>query len=238
MVWIILFGGICASFMVAVTEAKHLNILYRRSRCDSCHHTLTWMELIPVASFVLLKGKCSQCKSNIDIGSFICELLLIFFYLLPIFYDLSLKDLTLYYLMITILIPVALNDFKTFTIPNHMSLLFLFTGLFLTDLQYIEPFKDIVIILILHLFYLLFSDSVGYGDIKLFTVITLITPVNFFVYTILLTYIIGGLFIIILHFYKSDMPRKIPLVPFITNALILAFILYEEINTIYFGGFL
>ena len=157
---------------------------------------------------------------------------------LPIFYDLSLKDLTLYYLMITILIPVALNDFKTFTIPNHMSLLFLFTGLFLTDLQYIEPFKDVVIILILHLFYLLFSDSVGYGDIKLFTVITLITPVNFFVYTILLTYIIGGLFIIILHFYKSDMPRKIPLVPFITNALILAFILYEEINTIYFGGFL
>ncbi len=171
-------------------------------------------------------------------GSFICEILLILFYLLPIFYNLSLKDLTLYYLMVTILTPVALNDFKTFTIPNHMSLIFLLTGLFLTDLQYIEPLKDIVIIVIIHLFYLLFSDSVGYGDIKLFTVITLITPVNFFVYTILLTYIIGGLFIIILHFYKGDMPRKIPLVPFITNAIVLSFILYEEINTIYFGGFL
>lgn len=238
MVWIILFGGICASFMVAVTEAKHFNILYRRSRCDACHQTLKWWELIPIASFILLKGKCSSCKSKIDMGSFICEILLILFYLLPIFYNLSLKDLTLYYLMVTILTPVALNDFKTFTIPNHMSLIFLFTGLFLTDLQYIEPLKDIVIIVIIHLFYLLFSDSVGYGDIKLFTVITLITPVNFFVYTILLTYIIGGLFIIILHFYKSGMPRKIPLVPFITNALVLSFILYEEINTIYFGGFL
>ena len=238
MVWIILFGGICASFMVAVTEAKHFNILYRRSRCDACHQTLKWWELIPIASFILLKGKCSSCKSKIDMGSFICEILLILFYLLPIFYNLSLKDLTLYYLMVTILTPVALNDFKTFTIPNHMSLIFLFTGLFLTDLQYIEPLKDIVIIVIIHLFYLLFSDSVGYGDIKLFTVITLITPVNFFVYTILLTYIIGGLFIIILHFYKGDMPRKIPLVPFITNAIVLSFILYEEINTIYFGGFL
>lgn len=238
MVWIILFGGICASFMVAVTEAKHFNILYRRSRCDACHQTLKWWELIPIASFILLKGKCSSCKSKIDMGSFICEILLILFYLLPIFYNLSLKDLTLYYLMVTILTPVALNDFKTFTIPNHMSLIFLFTGLFLTDLQYIEPLKDIVIIVIIHLFYLLFSDSIGYGDIKLFTVITLITPVNFFVYTILLTYIIGGLFIIILHFYKGDMPRKIPLVPFITNAIVLSFILYEEINTIYFGGFL
>ncbi|MFA7746184.1 prepilin peptidase [Salinicoccus roseus] len=238
MVWIILFGGICASFMVAVTEAKYFNILYRRSRCDACHQTLKWWELIPIASFILLKGKCSSCKSKIDMGSFICEILLILFYLLPIFYNLSLNDLTLYYLMVTILIPVALNDFKTFTIPNHLSLIFLFTGLFLTELQYIEPLKDIVIIVIIHLFYLLFSDSVGYGDIKLFTVITLITPVNFFVYTILLTYIIGGLFIIILHFYKGDMPRKIPLVPFITNALVLSFILYEEINTIYFGGFL
>ncbi|WP_434122265.1 prepilin peptidase [Salinicoccus roseus] len=238
MVWIILFGGICASFLVAVTEAKHFNILYRRSRCDACNQTLKWWELIPIASFILLKGKCSSCKSKIDMGSFICEILLILFYLLPIFYNLSLKDLTLYYLMVTILTPVALNDFKTFTIPNHMSLIFLLTGLFLTDLQYIEPLKDIVIIVIIHLFYLLFSDSVGYGDIKLFTVITLITPVNFFVYTILLTYIIGGLFIIILHFYKGDMPRKIPLVPFITNAIVLSFILYEEINTIYFGGFL
>lgn len=238
MVWIILIGGICASFMYAVTEAKHFSILYRRSKCDSCHHTLKWSELIPIISFILLRGKCAYCRSKIDLGSFMCEVLLIFFYLLPLFYDLSLKDLTLYYLIVTILIPIALNDFKTFTIPNHMSLLFLFTGLFLTDLSYIDPFKDVVIIIILHLFYFLFSDSVGYGDIKLFTVITLVTPVNFFVYTILLTYMIGGLFIIILHFYRSDMPRKIPLVPFITNALILSFILYEDINTIYFGGFL
>lgn len=119
-----------------------------------------------------------------------------------------------------------------------MNLIFLFTGLYLTELSYVDVKEDILIILILHLFYFLFSDYIGYGDIKLFTVITLITPVNFFIYTILLTYIIGGVFIFVLHLYRSNIPNKIPLVPFITNALILSFLLYEEMNQIYFGGFL
>ncbi|TVT29303.1 prepilin peptidase [Salinicoccus cyprini] len=238
MIWIMIFGGILASFIYALACAENSDFLYRRSRCDSCRHTLNWPELIPLVSFLALKGKCLHCHSKIDRGTFLCELLLVFFYILPVFYDLSLKDFTLYYLVITLLIPISLNDIKTYKIPDHMNLLFLFTGLYLTELSYLNIWEDIVIILILHLFYYLFSESIGYGDIKLFTVITLITPVNFFIYTILMTYIIGGLFIIILHLYKNKIPSKIPLVPFITNALILSFLLYEEMNQIYFGGFL
>lgn len=238
MVWIILFGGILASFMYVMVAADNSDFLYRRSYCDSCHHTLRWTELIPFLSFIFLKGKCSHCNAKIDIGAFMCELLLIFLYVLPLFYDFSLKDFTLYYLIITLLIPISINDVKTYKIPNHMNLIFLFTGLYLTELSYVDVKEDILIILILHLFYFLFSDYIGYGDIKLFTVITLITPVNFFIYTILLTYIIGGVFIFVLHLYRSNIPNKIPLVPFITNALILSFLLYEEMNQIYFGGFL
>lgn len=32
-----------------------------RSRCDCCHHKLSWWEVIPVFSCVLLGGRCRQC---------------------------------------------------------------------------------------------------------------------------------------------------------------------------------
>ncbi|MFC3417931.1 prepilin peptidase [Salinicoccus hispanicus] len=158
MIWILLLGGILASFTYVMVSANNIDFLYRRSYCDSCHYTLKWVELIPLFSFIFLRGKCSQCGASIDRGAFICEVLLIFLYSLPLLYDFSLKDFTLYYLVITLLIPISINDVKTYKIPNHMNLIFLFTGLYLTELLYVDFMKDTIIILILHLFYILLSD--------------------------------------------------------------------------------
>src|SRR5699024_6623336 len=174
----------------------------------------------------------------IDTSYPICEILMVILYIIPLFFNLGLKDYTLYYLIVTLMLPMSLYDFRTLTIPNHMNLLFLITGLYLTNLYYVEPLWDIGAILILHLVYFLFSESIGYGDIKLFTVLTLITPINFFIYAFLLTYIVGGLFVIILTLYREKMIQKVPLVPFISTAIILNFFLYEEIDQIYYGGFL
>ncbi|WP_411844169.1 prepilin peptidase [Salinicoccus sp. HZC-1] len=234
----IIIGGIIASFLYAVTSMKSIDFIHRRSQCDSCNENLKWYHLIPVISYIFLKGKCSHCKTKIDLSYPLCELLVIILFVIPLFLGLGLADYTLYYLIVALLIPVSFYDFNTLTIPNHMNLLFLFTGLYLTDLHYIEPIRDIFIVLILHLIYILFSESVGYGDIKLFTVLTLITPINFFIYTILLTYIIGGLFVIFINLYKENINNKIPLVPFIANATVLCFFLYEDFNLIYYGGFL
>ncbi len=214
------------------------SFMYRRSQCDSCNGNLRWHHLIPVLSFLLLKGKCRFCRKKIDISYPLCEIIVIILFILPLFFELGLADYTLYYLFVALLVPVSFYDFSTLTIPNHMSLLFLFTGLYLTELYYIEPIRDFSIILLLHLVYFLFSGSIGYGDIKLFTVLTLISPVNFFIYTVLLTYIIGGLFVIAINLYKEYKNQKIPLVPFISTAAVLCFFLYEEFNLIYYGGFL
>lgn len=238
MLVIIILGGICASFVYAVTSMKNFSFLYRRSECDNCKKSLKWYELVPVLSYFLLKGRCSRCRQKIDISYPICELLVIILYVIPLFLDLGLKDYTLYYLIVTLLIPLSLHDFRTLTIPNHMTLLFLFTGLFLTDLYYVEPLKDLGAILILHIIYTLFSESIGYGDIKLFIVLTLVTPINFFIYAVLMTYIVGGVFIIILTLYRERIVQKVPLVPFLATSLILCFFLYEEFNLIYYGGFL
>lgn len=235
---LIVFGGILASFIFALTSAKNSSFLFRRSRCDSCIRPLKWYELFPVLSFIFLKGRCLTCKTKIPVSNLVVELLMIVLFICPIFIDLSLKDLTLYYLIIIFLIPLSIFDFETFTIPNHINLIFLFTGLYLTNLQYIELTGDLAVIITLHLFYFLFYGSVGYGDIKLFTVLTLITPLDFFLYIVMFTYLIGGLFVLIINLYKNNRVDKVPLVPFITNGAIIVFYLYDEIHLIYTGGFL
>ena len=37
-----------------------------RSRCPSCRSTLVWNDLIPVVSFLLLRGKCRYCQGKIS----------------------------------------------------------------------------------------------------------------------------------------------------------------------------
>ncbi|WP_462420580.1 prepilin peptidase [Salinicoccus sp. Marseille-QA3877] len=235
---LILLGGVCASFIFALTSAENSSFLFRRSRCDSCMRSLKWYELFPVLSFIFLKGRCLTCKSKIPISNIVVEVLMIVLFISPIFIELSLADLTLYYLIITFLVPLSVFDFETLTIPNHINLIFLFTGLYLTNLQYIEPAGDLAVIMTLQIFYFLFHGSVGYGDIKLFTILTLITPLNFFLYVVMFTYLIGGLFVILINLYKNDRVDKVPLVPFITNGALIVFYLYDEIHLIYTGGFL
>lgn len=163
MLVMIMIGGIIASFIYAATSMENVKFMYRRNRCDSCNGNLRWNHLIPVISYLLLRGRCKYCRRKIDISYTLCEIIVIILFVIPLFFDLGLTDYTLYYLVIFLLLPISFYDFNTLTIPNHMNLLFLFTGLYLTNLYYIESGRDIFIIMMLHLIYYLFPDSIGYG---------------------------------------------------------------------------
>jgi len=40
-------------------------IAWDRSRCDSCHHLLHPLDLVPIVSFVALRGRCRYCRCHI-----------------------------------------------------------------------------------------------------------------------------------------------------------------------------
>ena len=42
------------------------SIIKPRSHCDKCGHVLSWYELIPVLSFIFLRGKCRNCKTKLS----------------------------------------------------------------------------------------------------------------------------------------------------------------------------
>jgi leader peptidase (prepilin peptidase)/N-methyltransferase len=41
------------------------SIVHRRSHCRKCDHTLAWWENIPVASWLIVRGRCRSCKEKI-----------------------------------------------------------------------------------------------------------------------------------------------------------------------------
>ena len=60
------FGLIYGSFLNVLLwrlpEGRGIN---GRSECRSCRRTLAWYDLVPVFSFIALKGKCRYCKAPI-----------------------------------------------------------------------------------------------------------------------------------------------------------------------------
>lgn len=76
---IILFiiGIYFGSFFTLATYRlpKKEDITHKHSYCPNCNHKLGFFDLIPIFSYVFLKGKCRYCKSKIGIRYFLFEFL-------------------------------------------------------------------------------------------------------------------------------------------------------------------
>lgn len=55
-------------------ERAVFNLARPRSRCRQCGHVIRWYENIPVLSYVLLRGRCSRCKTPIGVRYPLVEL--------------------------------------------------------------------------------------------------------------------------------------------------------------------
>ena len=74
--------GICFGSFYNALGLRVVNkesIIKPRSHCDKCGHVLAWYELIPVFSFIFLKGRCRNCKTKLSFlylfSEFFCGLL-------------------------------------------------------------------------------------------------------------------------------------------------------------------
>ena len=58
-------GAAVASFSGVVAGRGWRGSTTGRSLCDGCGRPLRWWELLPVASYLALRGRCSRCASRI-----------------------------------------------------------------------------------------------------------------------------------------------------------------------------
>lgn len=51
----------------AAASTERYNLVVPRSACPHCGHAIHWYENIPVLSYLVLRGRCSQCRAGIGL---------------------------------------------------------------------------------------------------------------------------------------------------------------------------
>ena len=76
-IYVFIIGIVCGSFFALAIYRipKGQDIIHTRSYCPNCKHKLAFLDLIPLFSYIGLKGKCRYCKRKISPTYFLLELL-------------------------------------------------------------------------------------------------------------------------------------------------------------------
>ncbi|HNT29546.1 MAG TPA: prepilin peptidase [bacterium] len=71
-------GASIASFLCNLSTrlSKNEQVSRGRSHCDHCGKNLSWYELIPIISYLFLRGRCHSCRKKIDVSYTLTECIL------------------------------------------------------------------------------------------------------------------------------------------------------------------
>lgn len=74
---IFIIGTLFGSFstLAVYRIPLHQDITHERSYCPNCNHKLSFFDMIPILSYIFLKGKCRYCKQKIRIRYLLLEVL-------------------------------------------------------------------------------------------------------------------------------------------------------------------
>ena len=119
--WAAVIGAVCGSFVCCMAERIYdKRTLGGRSRCPGCGHTLGVMELIPVFSWLIQKGRCRYCRERIPTECLWSEIgLAVFFTAAALRFDAWNQKICAAGLGV-ILLAIALWDKDTYEIPGSL----------------------------------------------------------------------------------------------------------------------
>ena len=229
--YVFLVGTIIGSFLNVVIYRIPVgdSIILPSSHCGNCNTKLRAIDLIPILSWIALKGKCRYCGCKISFRYPFVELLTgILFVFTYIAVGLHYK-LIVYLFFTCFLIVNTFIDMDYFILPNKIQL---FGVLGYVLLNIIFPFISLTDSLLgalvggaalFVLFLITKGRGMGFGDVKFIGVIGLYLGWKLSLLTLFLSFILGGFFGIILLATKiKDKKDAIPFGPWIAMATFIS----------------
>lgn len=250
-------AGSCAgSFLGALTwrMPRKISISAGRSRCFSCGHGIRWYDNIPIISYLLLKGRCRDCKKPIPRRDFIIEfsaslLFPLFYYLMPhIKTNLpwlggigDLLALVLILFIVSMCIVVFVVDYEHQYIPDFASFLIILSAvcvLLISDyrLIYVNILSGLGAALFLLLINLTtLGRGMGLGDVKLALAFGLVGSYPLTIVFMFLSFTLGALVGLILIALKlTKLKAKIAFGPFLVAAFFVTLVKGYDILNLFF----
>lgn len=194
-----------------------------RSYCDYCQKKLSWHDLVPLLSFIFLKGKCRYCKESIDPLIPVVEvtLALLFVSVFLKFPVLSDPKLWFHLFFVSVLLVIFFTDLKHEVIPNKIIYPAILISLLFIALTS-NPVNHILSGIGAFLFFLILSlvtrgKGMGGGDTKLALFLGLVLGFPTIVFSLYLAFLTGGFISLILILWKKKRFKKdtIPFGPFL-----------------------
>jgi len=221
------------------------NLAVPRSACPSCHAPVQARDNIPVLSWLLLRGKCRNCKAAISARYPIVEALTAALSAVAA-WKFGFGAAALLVIFVGwVLIALTFIDIDRMLLPDQLTLPLLWLALLfsLTDSAFVNPAQAIVgaaagylsLWSVYWLFKLLTGkEGMGYGDFKLLAVFGALLGWQQLPLIILLSSVVGAVVgITLLSIQGKDKATPIPFGPYIAAAGWIALLWGEQLTTAY-----
>jgi leader peptidase (prepilin peptidase)/N-methyltransferase len=258
---VFIFGTIFGSFIGVIVDRlyREEQFLKGSSYCENCKTPLKWLDMIPVVSYLLLRGKCRYCKKSLSPSLPIIEL------------TTGLVFAVIFYISF-----VNYNDQLVLTLTNVLRFLFLVSTIglleiiFFMDAKYMAiPMIPLYLILPIYLLYTFFvsknlvinleysiygalimfiffagihfaskGQMMGAGDIYLSSVLGFILGLDLSVLMWLLSFMIGAMYGGYLMIAQgAGLKKQVPFGPFLIIGFIISWSMGSAILSIYYSFF-
>ena len=225
---IFIFGISIGSFLnVCIYRIPlHESIITAPSHCMTCGRKLRWYDMVPVFSWLVLGGKCRNCKSEISVQYPIIEALNGVLYLVVCIVNGLTWVSLIYCLMVSALLTLSVIDWRTYEIPFEINVFLLCLGIAATVIDRNNLLSHVIgAVCVSGFLELLFLVSggraIGGGDVKLMAACGLILGWK----RILLAFLLGCILGSVIHVIRmkvSHAERVLAMGPYLSAGVFLA----------------
>lgn len=238
----IIFGALIGSFLnVCILRLpQEESIVTPGSHCPHCKKPITFYDNIPLVSYLVLKGKCRQCRGSISLQYPLIEGITALSSLLLIMKFGPSLSFLFYFSFVAALIVITVIDLYHQIIPDVISLpgigVGLLASLMIPQITFFNSLIGILIgggslFLVATLYQWLFKrEGMGGGDVKLLAMIGAFLGWKAVILTILLSSLIGSITGIIIMVSKGkDFKYAIPFGPFLSLGAVISLFYGENL---------
>ncbi len=236
MIWnaaVVISGLIIGSFLnVCIYRIpRDESIIVPGSRCPKCGAKINPWDNIPILSYVVLKGKCRNCKARISPRYPLIEAITALLALGLLYRFGATLDFAIYFIWVCALVVVTFIDIDHQIIPDRISISGILIGLvviYWLPVSYKEALIGLVLgggILmgvVYGYFFITGKQGMGGGDVKLLAMIGVFIGWKGVLFTILISSAIGSVvgltWIVLTH---KDTRSPIPFGPFLSLGAII-----------------
>ncbi len=209
-----------------------------RSYCPHCKETIKAIDLIPIFSFLFLKGRCRYCNKRISIQYPLVETATGIIFTIIAFFQLNegVLEISYLFLIFSLMIIIFVYDLKHYLIPDEVIFTAIGAALIWHGTLFLSgtiSLPELISFLLSGIgaagfFLMIFTASkgtwMGFGDIKLALFLGLFLGYPGILVALFSSFILGAIIgSVVVLLKKKKMRSEIPFAPFLVLGTILAF---------------